>query len=842
MLAWKLARRELRGSLASFRVFLACLAIGVASIAAVGSITSAIKSGLSANGRALLGGDVELRLTHRFADDAERAWMEAEAGALSEVVNFRGMIGSPDGEQALAQIKGVDGTYPLIGEVTLLQEGEIDAALEERDGVFGAVVEQAMIDRLQLSIGDDLRLGTKTVELRGIIDIEPDREASGIGLGPRLMVSRAALEGAGLLREGSLYRVSYRLVLAEGVTSEKMRERVDAAFPDAGWRWRDLSDPSPGATRAVERIGTFLVLVGLASLAVGGVGVSAATRGYLDRKTETIGTLKALGASGGLTVAVYLIQILLLTLVGIAIGLVIGAGVPLLLGSTLREALPVPADFGVYPGALLEAAAYGLMTALLFALWPLAMARETPAAVLFRDVVERGRRLPRPLYLFGLVMLFVALVGAAIYFSGNVLLGGFFIGGLVLALIAFALVAQLVRWFARWLARRAGLTRGRPALRLALANIGGPGSETTGVMLSLGLGLTLLSTIGQIDANLRGLIAGDIADEAPAFFYLDIPSPQRDDFVATAEADEAIENIETAPMLRGRIVKINGEAADPSKVSPEARWMLRGDRGLTYSVDPPEGTRLTEGEWWGEDYTGEPVMSFIEEEGRQMGLKIGDTVTINVLGRDLTARIANFREVEWRRMGINFTMVVNPAALQGAPHSHIATIYAAAGQEGRLTRLFAEDFPSAVAIPVREVIERTRTLIGKLVDAVRGASLATILSGLIVLIGVTAAAQRKHLFEAAVLKTLGAERGTLMRAAVLRYLLLGSAAAMLAILIGAIAAWAVMTQVFEAQFAFASGSALLVGGMGVLATLVTCGFFARRMVSVMPARMLRARG
>jgi putative ABC transport system permease protein len=841
MLAWKLARRELRGSFASFRVFLACLAIGVAAIAAVGSITGAINAGLAANGRALLGGDVELRLTHRFAEDDERAWLEAEAGALSEVVSFRGMIGAPSGERALSQIKGVDAVYPLVGALEL-KAGRAKDALAEQDGVFGAVVEQAMMDRLDLSVGDMLRLGTKDVELRGIITSEPDRQASGIGLGPRLMVSRAALEGAGLLQTGSLYRVSYRLALAEGDTAEALQERMEKAFPDAGWRWRDLSDPSPGTSRVVERIGTFLVLVGLASLAVGGVGVSAATRGYLERKTETIGTLKALGASGGLTVAVYLIQIMLLTAVGVAIGLVIGAGVPFLLASTLRDALPVPADFGVYPSALFEAAAYGTMTALLFALWPLAMARETPVAVLFRDVVERGRWLPRPIYLVGLLILFAALVGAAVLFSGNVMLGGFFIGGLVVALVAFALVAQVVRWFARWLGRRPAVTRGRPALRLALSAIGGPGSETTGVMLSLGLGLTLLSTIGQIDANLRGLIAGDISEEAPAFFYLDIPAPQRDAFVVAAEADEAINRIETAPMLRGRIVKINGEAADPEKIDPEARWMLRGDRGLTYSATPPEGTTLTEGAWWGEDYSGEPLLSFIEEEGRAMGLKIGDTITVNVLGRDLTARIANFREVEWRRMGINFTLVVNPTALQGAPHSHIATVYAAEGEEGRLTRLFAEDFPSAVAIPVREVIERTKTLIGKLADAVRGASLATILSGLIVLIGVTAAAQRRHLFEAAVLKTLGAERGMLMRAAVLRYLLLGSAAAVLAIAIGALAAWAVMTKVFEAEFAFAGGSALIVGVLGVVATLVTCGYFARRMVAVMPARMLRARG
>ena len=840
MLAWTLARRELRGSLASFRVFLACLAIGVAAIAAVGSITSAINAGLAANGRALLGGDVEVRLTHRFADADERAWLEAEAQALSEVVSFRGMIGAPGGERALAQIKGVDAVYPLVGAVELA-EGEIDAALAERDGLFGAVVEQTMMDRLDLSLGDRLRLGTKDVALRGVITGEPDRQASGIGLGPRVMVARAALEGAGLLQAGSLYRVSYRLTLAEGDTAETLRERLDNAFPDAGWRWRDLSDPSPGTARIVERIGTFLVLVGLASLAVGGVGVSAATRGYLDRKTETIGTLKALGASGGLTVSVYLIQIMLLTALGIAIGLVIGAGVPMLLASTLREALPVPADFGVYPGALFEAAAYGAMTALLFALWPLAMARETPAAVLFRDVVGEGRRWPRPAYLVVLLALFAALVGAAVLFSGNVLLGGFFIGGLVVALVAFALVAQVVRWIARWLGRRPGVTRGRPALRLALSAIGGPGSETTGVMLSLGLGLTLLSTIGQIDANLRSLIAGDISEEAPAFFYLDIPAPQKEAFVAAAQADSAIDKIDTAPMLRGRIVKINGAVADPEKIAPEARWMLRGDRGLTYSALPPEGTTLTEGTWWAEDYTGEPLVSFIEEEGRQMGLNVGDTITVNVLGRDLTTRIANFREVEWRRMGINFTLVVNPAALQAAPHSHIATLYAAEGEEGRLTRMFAEDFPSAVAIPVRDVIARTKVLIGQLADAVRGASLATILSGLIVLIGVTAAAQRRHLFEAAVLKTLGAERGTLMRAAVLRYLFLGSAAAVLAIGIGSVAAWAVMTKLFETEFSFAFGSALIVGALGVLATLLTCGYFARRMVNVMPARMLRSR-
>ena len=835
-LAWRLARRELRGGLSGFRVFLACLAIGVAAIAAVGSITAAITSGLQDNGRAILGGDAEVRLTHRFATDDERALLAREAGALSEVVDFRGMVGAPSGESALAQVKAVDDAYPLVGAVTLADGGDLHDTLAARDGTWGAVAEAALVDRLALEPGDRLRLGTTEVELRGTITFEPDRQAAGFGLGPRLMVRHEALEGSGLLQPGSLYRVAYRLTAPEGL--DALRAAVDEGAPDAGWRWRDVRDPSPGTARTVERIGTFLVLVGLASLAVGGVGVSAATRGYLERKTATIGTLKAMGASGGLTVRVYLLQIAALAVVGIAVGLVIGAGVPLILAPFLKDALPVPTAFGVYPSALAEAALYGALTAILFALWPLARARETPAAVLFRDVAQKARALPRPAYLAAILAVFAALVGAAVWFTGSIWLGGAFIAGLVAALAALWAVAHLIRWGARALGRRGSRS---PSWRLALADLGGPSGETTGTMLSLGLGLTLLSAIGQIDSNLRGLIAEDLSGKAPAFFFLDIPAPQREAFVEKAATDDRIERIETAPMLRGRITRLNGVPAAEAKIDPAAAWMLQGDRGLTYATDPPEGTTITAGAWWAADYAGEPLISFIDEEGRQMGLDVGDTVTVNVLGRELTARIANLRKVEWRGMGLNFTIVMNPAALQGAPHSHIATVYAPAGEEGRITRAFAAEFPSAVGIPVREVIARTRVLLGQLTNAVRGASLATVLSGLVVLIGVVAAAQARHRYQSAVLKTLGAERSTLLRAALLRAGLLGLAAALVAAVTGAVAGWLVTEKVFEVGFRLDEWTVLLVTVAGVAATLIATALFARGTLSAAPARLLRAR-
>lgn len=840
-LAWRLARRELRGGLKSFRVFLACLAIGVGAIAAVGSVASAITSGLQANGRTLLGGDAELRFTHRIADADELAWLSGETAGISEVIDFRGMAGAPNGDRAVAQIKAIDVAYPLVGALEMRDGVDLAEALAERNGVYGAVAEATLLDRLDVQIGDALRIGTKSVELRGVIEREPDRQANGIELGPRLMVARPALEGSGLMQPGSLYYSAYRVVMPDGGDANALKERFDAEFPEAGGRWQQMSDPAPRVSGTVERIGTFLVLVGLASLAVGGVGVSAATRGYLERKTETIATLKTLGASGSLVVTIYLMQILVLALIGVGFGLLLGAGIPMLFSSQLAGALPVPASFGIYPAALGEAALYGLLTALLFALWPLALARETPAAVLFRDIVDKTRRWPRAVYLAVIVATGAALAGSAIWFAGNAKLGAAFVAGLAIALAAFAATAWVVRQGAQRLARRRGLTANRPALRMALAAIGGPGGETAGVMLSLGMGLTLLSTIGQIDSNLRGLVSQDISEAAPAFFVIDIPAYQFEDFAATARALPEVERMDTAPMLRGRLIEINGETITPESVPPEARWVVRGERGLTYADALPEGSVLAAGEWWPENYTGEPQVSFAEEEALELGLALGDTITVKVLGRDLTATITNFRKVEWEGMRINFTMVFNSASLKGAPHSHIATVYAPAGSEGKITRALAADFPSAVPIPVRDIVNRTEKLLGDLANGVRGASLATLLSGLVVLIGATAAGQRRLLYEAAILKTLGATRGALMRAFSLRYLLLGGIAALVALALGTLAAWAVTHFVFKADFSFDAMTGLLVSALGIAATLGTGIAFAWSALSARPAAMLRGR-
>lgn len=841
--AFRIARRELRGGIKGFYVFLACLALGVAAIAAVGSVRMAISEGLSREGRSILGGDAEISITYRFAESDELAWMEARGLSVSEIADFRSMAvtegedGLPD--RALTQVKGVDAAYPLYGALVLSDGLTAQQALGLRDGRWGVAMQRALIDRLGLQIGDPVRLGAAEYDLRAEILSEPDAAAGGFGFGPRTLVMRDGLASSGLLAAGTLFDSRYRLALPEGADLEGLKAELAADFPAAGMRWRDKRNGAPGVQTFVDRIGAFLVLVGLAALAMGGVGVSAAVRSYLEGKTETIATLKTLGASGGVIFAVYLIQIAALAALGVGIGLVLGAGLPALAGPLLADSLPVPALFTIYAAPLAEAGVYGLLTALIFALWPLAQARELRAARLFRDIAGSERTWPRPGYILSIALLAGALVAAAVLFSGLWTLALGFAGGVIGALIALRVAAFGVRRAARRLSR-ARIARGRPALRLALGAVGGPGGETPGVILSLGLGLAVLAAVGQIDTNLRDVIGRELPDRAPAFFFVDIQNDQLPGFLDRARAVDGVGDIATAPMLRGVITKLNGVDADKAPIDPSGAWVIRGDRGLTYAAAPPDGTIVTAGEWWPPDYDGPPLVSFAEEEGLELGLMIGDTITVSVLGRELTATVASFRVVEFRDMGINFLMLMNPSALAGAPHTHIATVHAEPEAEGALLRAVAGDYPNITAIAVREAVAQVSGALEDLASATRWGASVTLATGLVVLIGAAAAGERRRVHEAAVLKTLGMTRPAILTSFALRSAMLGAAAGAVAIGAGTLAGWAVIEEVMQSRYVFAPAPALLIVIGGALASLLAGLAFAWRPLSARPAQVLRA--
>lgn len=836
-LAWALARRELRGGLAGFRVFLACLALGVAAIAGVGTVRAAIEQGLADQGAVLLGGDAQMEYTYRFATPEERDWMAARARAISEIVDFRSMaVAGPEGaeDRALTQVKAVDDLYPLVGEALVEGAPDLSAALAMQEGRPGAAMDRVLADRLGLAVGDSFRLGLTEFRLGAILLREPDSATGGFALGPRTLVRTEDLAQSGLIAPGTLYETEYRLLLPTGTDLAAVEAEAEAAWEDAGMRWSDSRRAAPGVERFVDRIGSFLVLVGLAGLAVGGVGISAAVRAYLDAKVPVVATLKTLGAEGGLIFRIYLLQIGVLALVGIALGLVLGVGVPVALSGTIQSLLPFPAEIRVYPLPLLEASFYGLVTALLFTLWPLARTRQVRAAALYRGAGGAGW--PSAGALAAEAGLAVLLVGGAVWFSGlwTLTLGA--AGGVIGALVVLTGAAWLLRRLARRGARSA-LARGRTALRLALSAIGGPRDEAVSVILSLGLGLSVLAAVGQIDANLRAAIDRDLPDRAPSYFFIDIQPDQIDGFLDRVTGDPAVSRVETAPMLRGIITQINGR---PAREVAGEHWVVRGDRGLTYADAMPEGTELVAGDWWAEGYSGPPLLSFAAEEAAEIGLNLGDTVTVNVLGRDITATISSFRNVDFATGGMGFVMSMNAAALSGAPHTHIATVYAEPDAEAAILRDLAGAYPNITAIRVRDAIDRVTEALEAIASATAWAAGATLLTGFVVLIGAAAAGERARLYEAAVLKVLGATRARILLSFALRAAMMGAAAGLVAILAGGLAGWAVMTFVMEADFAFEPRSALAIVAGGVAATLLAGLAFSLRPLAARPARVLRS--
>jgi putative ABC transport system permease protein len=839
LLALRLALRELRGGLRGFYVFIACIAIGVLAIAGVGSFAGSITDGLAGQGRTILGGDVAFSLIQREATAAERSFLAAQ-GPLSIAATLRAMARTVDGRAALVELKAVDDGYPLYGSSVLEPALSLSSALAETNGAFGAAADPALLLRLNLNPGDRITVGSAPVEIRAALESEPDKLAGGIGFGPRLLVSEAALRATGLLQPGSLVRWHYRLRLPDGGTGamNAVIAAAEARFPEAGWDIRTRTNASPQLERDIDRFTQFLTLVGLTSLLVGGVGVANAVKSHLDRKRAVIATLKSVGATGAQIFAIYLLQVLALALIGSLIGVALGAALPFAATWALGPVIPLPIEPSLHPGELVLALIYGILTAFAFAFWPLGRAQEVPVSALFRDEVAADRRWPRKSYILATAGVLIVLALLAVTLAHDRRIAIIFVAAAAIVFVALRLIAMLLMRAAA-LAPRARST----VLRLAVANIHRPGALTPSIVLSLGLGLALLVTVVEIDGNLRRQFSAALPARAPSFYFLDIPATEAGRFDALLRELAPNAKLERVPMLRGRIVSANGIKAEDLNVSSKAAWVLQSDRGVTYTGQIPAGSRVVEGQWWGPDYRGPPLVSFEQKLAQGLGLKIGDEITVNVLGRNISARIANLRAVDWQSLGINFVLVYSPDAFRGAPHTDIATLTypdgSAAKDEAKLIKAAAEALPSMTAVRVKETLDAIGAIVGKLVLAISAASTVTLLSASLVLAGALAAGHRHRVYDAVILKTLGATRSHLLAAYALEYLLLGLATGLFGVAVGSIAGWLVVSELMTLPFAWMPAPALA-AALGALLITVMLGLAGTfRALGQKPAPVLR---
>ena len=820
-LAFLFAWRELRGGTRGLRIVIACLALGVAVIAAVGSLREGIDRGLEADGQTLLGGDLVIETSGQPLPPEARHWLEQRGNRLSAITLMRSMAVAPSGERQLVELKAVDGAWPLLGAPVLRPPVPLADALAVRDGRWGVLLQPAVADRLGLKPGDPVRIGSAIFTFRAVLEDEPDRVTGATAaLAPRAVVPMAAMAATGLLAPGAIIENATRAAGPPGRDVGQEIAALQAAFPDGGWRIRDFRNAAPGMTRFLDQTALFMTLVGLTSLLVGGIGAANGVRAWLEARARTIATLRALGASAGLVFAVCFIQVMALALLGTAIGLILGAALPALGGILLRALLPVVPQAGLYPGPLALAAVFGLLTAAAFTLWPLGRAARIPGAALFRDAVLPDGARPPPAIIAANAAIVLALIALTIAVAPDRRFAAWFCAAAALTLLLFRVGAVALAAAARHAARLRS-----PAWRLGLGNLGRPGAPTASMLVSVGLGLATLATVVLIQGNVRRELAQEIPANAPTFFFIDVQNEQVPALAAIVAGQPGASDLHEVPSLRARVVAIKGVPVEQAVVTPETRFALRGDRGLTYAAAPPAGTKLVAGAWWPADYRGKPLVSFDAGLAAGWGVGVGDVIRVNVLGRDIDLTVASLREINWRSLSINFFMVASPGILEQAPHTHIATVRVPdPAAQGALLRAVTDAMPNVTGILVADVLKAFAALLDKIAAALAATGSLTLAAGGLVLAGALAAGQRRRTRDAVILKSLGATRAQIRAAWLVEFGVLGAVAGAIAALVGGAASWGVMHFLMNAPWS--PLPSLLLGTISVCVGLMLAAGYA----------------
>lgn len=844
--AWKLARRDLSGRFKGLRLLLVCIFLGTAALAAIGTLTASIERELQSSGQTILGGDLEVEIWQRGLNEEEAAALEA-LGTVSGGTRLQAMALSDEatgaageGNAAPIELKAVDERWPLYGVLTLADGREVAAPTGDT-----AWVSQGAIDRLDIEVGDQFRVGTVTLTAGGVIDDEPDRLSEGFQLGPTVIVAEDVPGRAGLLAPGALYESKYRIAFDD--QSAAPRDEADAleeAFPNSGFDFRTRDRASPGADRFVAQMSDFLTLVGLAALVIAGIGIAGGVSSYLDQRRASIATLKVLGASSRDIVRIYALQIAAAAVVGSIAGLTVGVLVTPIFGAALEGLLPVEAGFVIEPAPLLLAGTYGMLVAFAFAAAPLLRARTFPAMALMRSRVTPLSRDKRALIATGLGLALICIV--ALITTDRVVLSAGFLTGAGLALALLGALGLTIQVIARRLPRPSN-----PILRSALANIYRPGAPTGALVTALGFGLAAFVLLASVQTAIDGNIQSRVPDEAPDYFVIDVPREGENQFKGLIRNRFPDAEVRTVPTLRGAVLAF-GPKDDMTRVAdlertPDGAFFINGERGLTYTDELPEGNSLVEGEWWDADHEGEYLVSLSADGARALGLEIGDYLTIGVLGTERDVRIANLRRIDWESLGFNFTMVFSPNTLADVPHNLAASVElnetgseaSIVERRGEVLRAMVRTFPSSSVVDVSEVLVEARVLLEQVALATLAAAAVAVLAGLAVLMGAIAAARAARMYDTVVLRVLGASRRQVLMMQLAEYGLIALALALVALGMGAGLGWVIITQLFEFDWLPDWPRVAAVLGLGLVMVLAFALGGSLPLLRAKPAQALR---
>ena len=808
IVALTICRRELRGGLRGFGVFLGCLFLGVLAISAVGSLGRALEAGLAVDAKAILGGDVSVSLTSRDLGPDEVAYLGG-LGDLVRTLSTRTMARTT-GKSVLVELKGVDALYPLYGRMELEGGADLQGLLAVRDGLAGAVVDRDLLTRLGVGTGAVIDVGEARFEVRGVIVREPDRVMEFFSLGPRIMVSVDGFQATGLTQPGSLFRMEYLLKLS-GADAAQTAEAIRAAYPESGWRVRDFSRAAPRIRTILDRLSVDLTLIGLGALLVGGLGIAGGVRGYLGGRLTHMAAMKCMGGPSRVLFASYLLQVLFLGAVGACAGMLGGSLVPWIGARFFADILPIQARGGLYLAPLVQAALFGLVTTLAFSMPPLFRAVMISPSGIFRGYISADMtRMPRAAIL-PTALAFAVLAAMVFQFAGNTKLSAWFVGGTMGAWLLFKALARAVRWLAGRAPRLPWAS-----WRIGVANIHRPGSPGVSLVFALGFGLTALVAVVMVNVSLTRALTAELAQEAPAFFFMDIRPDQIGDFRTLVKGSPGVTRLDLRPMIRGRIVRIDDVPVENATVSEEVSWAVRGDRGLSYSQEFPAGSKLVRGQWWDSGYDGPPLISLTSDLAAGFGVDLGDTLTVNVLGRNITGTIASIREVNWRTLAMQFAIIFSPGTLDKAPQTWLGAAYGSGSEDGLFARVTGA-YPEVAVVTIRDVLDSAAMIMTRTARIFQVMAGVALLVGFLVLAGAFSADQHRRIYDSVIFKVCGATRRDILAILVAEFSLAGLFTGLGSLILGTVTAWGVVQGLLKMQFTpdLRTGLATVLAGVGI---------------------------
>jgi putative ABC transport system permease protein len=835
--ALRLARREIRGAGRHFAGLAACVALGVAALVAVGTFAANLDRALAREGKALLGGDLELRSPRPLGEEAAGALAPlAAAGAdLVEVRELVAMARDPEsGGALLVEIKAAGSGYPLYGAFQTQPPGLGPSAL----GADGVLVEERLLERLGRRPGDRLVIGPATFTVRGTVVREPDR-AGLLALGPRVFLSPEGLARAALVQSGSRVRHRVLVRLPERLSPAAVRESIARRLEDPAVRVATFEEAQPGLRRFFEQLTTYLGLIALATLLVGGVGVAAAVRTFIRRRRESLAILKCLGAESRLLFLAYLAQSVALGLAGSLIGAALGLGLQPLVVALLADVLPFPVGARPALGAVGRGVLMGGLATLLVALWPLCEVRAvSPAGLLRREVEPEPTRAPRR---WPVAVPIAGGLGALVLWQAGAWRTAAVFAGAVLA--ALALLVVVSRGLVA-LSARAPRFRSL-AWRQGIANLRRPGGQAAGVVVALGVGVMLLVSVALLEANVHRQLDLERRREVPSFFFLDIQPAQRERLVAILRDAGDFQPVLT-PVVRARLAAVNRVPVTRDLVARRREagnrvFYFTRDYVLTAAAALPEGNAVTRGRWWvdGGSPGSTTLVSLEEEAARNLGVDLGGTLTFDVQGVAIEAQVASLRRVDWQTLSMNFFAILSPGSLDGAPTTYLATARVPADREAAVQNAVAAELPNVTTVPVRDLVERVDAILERIALAVRAIAALALAVGLAVMAGALAASRYQRLTESVILRTLGASRAVVARIFAVEYACLGAAAGVGGTLLACLLAWLVVRFVLDTPWTVEPG-VLAAGVLASTAVAVAVGFLATyRLLGQKPLPVLR---